>query len=90
MADHTKDGAAPTVDGSPSPISAHHPEKTAVSRRDTSDSEAGHEPKPHLHAKTFLAIFAVCVIYFTQIYNLVGAGAVSIAQLPAICLTLAS
>ncbi|KAK0609584.1 hypothetical protein B0T17DRAFT_621628 [Bombardia bombarda] len=66
----------------PSPTSAHHPEKTAPG---SSGGETGHsdEPKPHLHAKTFLAVFAVCSIYFVQIYNVVGAGAVSayIAQL---------
>lgn len=35
------------------------------------------EPEPHLHAKTFLAVFAVCLIYFAQDFTLVGAGAVS-------------
>jgi len=35
------------------------------------------EPEPHLHAKTFLAVFAVCLIYFAQDFALVGAGAVS-------------
>lgn len=32
---------------------------------------------PHLHAKTFLTVFAVCLIYFAQLINVVGAGAVS-------------
>jgi len=32
---------------------------------------------PHLHAKTFLVVFAVCLIYFVQVVNVVGAGAVS-------------
>ena len=36
------------------------------------------EPVPHLHAKTFLVVFAVCLIYFAQLINVVGAGAVSI------------
>jgi hypothetical protein len=31
---------------------------------------------PHLHAKTFLAVFAVCLIYIAQTFTLVGAGAV--------------
>jgi len=44
-----------------------------VSSSDSQDDE----PKPHLHAKTFLAVFAVCIIYFVQIYNVVGCGAVS-------------
>jgi hypothetical protein len=35
------------------------------------------EPVPHLHAKTFLTIFAVCLIYIAQLINVVGAGAVS-------------
>ncbi|KAG4444107.1 hypothetical protein IFR05_000460 [Cadophora sp. M221] len=33
------------------------------------------EPVPHLHAKTFLVVFAVCLIYFAQLINVVGAGA---------------
>ncbi|KAK3392896.1 major facilitator superfamily domain-containing protein [Podospora didyma] len=33
------------------------------------------EPVPHLHAKTFLAIIAVCMIYIAQLVSLVGAGA---------------
>ncbi len=35
------------------------------------------EPVPHLHAKTYLTVFAVCLIYFAQLINVVGAGAVS-------------
>lgn len=47
--------------------------------KDQSSGSAGsvNGPKPHLHAKTYLAVFAVCAIYFVQIYNVVGAGAVS-------------
>lgn len=41
------------------------------------ESNSADEPKPHLHAKTFLAVFAVCSIYFAQLVTLVGAGAVS-------------
>jgi hypothetical protein len=36
------------------------------------------EPVPHLHAKTFLIVFTVCLIYFAQLINVVGAGAVRI------------
>lgn len=36
------------------------------------------EAKPRLHAKTLLAVGAVCFIYFAQLVTLVGAGAVSI------------
>lgn len=38
--------------------------------------EDADEPVPHLHAKTFLVVFAVCLIYFVQLINVVGAGAV--------------
>ncbi|KAK3934549.1 siderophore iron transporter [Diplogelasinospora grovesii] len=38
-------------------------------------SERSDEPVPHLHAKTFLAVIAVCMIYMAQLVNLVGAGA---------------
>lgn len=35
------------------------------------------EPAAHLHLKTYLVTFAVFCIYFAQLYNLVGLGAVS-------------
>ena len=41
------------------------------------DHEKNDETVPHLHAKTFLIIFAVALIYFTQVVNVVGAGSVS-------------
>jgi hypothetical protein len=44
----------------------------------TSSIEDREEPVPHLHAKTFLTVFAVCLIYFAQLINVVGAGAVRI------------
>ena len=51
-----------------------------TSQRDLARSEGGSssddEPVATLHAKTYLAVFAVCMIYFVQIYNVVGAGAV--------------
>jgi len=34
------------------------------------------EPVPRLHAKTFLALFAVCLIYFAQLVSVIGAGVV--------------
>jgi hypothetical protein len=49
-------------------------EKTAPS---SDENESVDEPVPHLHSKTFLAVLAVCLIYFAQLVNLVGAGAVS-------------
>lgn len=77
MADTAREASS-----SPGTASQHdqHPEKgTAQSSQtaasDTSSSRS--EPRPHLHAKTFLAVFAICVIYFVQIYNVVGSGAVS-------------
>lgn len=46
--------------------------------RDNSASiEDPTEPVPRLHAKTWLTVFAVCLIYFAQLINVVGAGAVS-------------
>ncbi|EXJ67493.1 uncharacterized protein A1O5_09506 [Cladophialophora psammophila CBS 110553] len=33
------------------------------------------EPTPHLHAKTFLIVFAVMVVYMAQLINLTGCGA---------------
>jgi len=40
--------------------------------------EDGQEPIPHLHMKTYLTVFAICLIYFAQLINVVGAGAVSL------------
>jgi len=42
----------------------------------TNSIEERDEPVPHLHAKTFLVVFAVCLIYFAQLINVVGSGAV--------------
>ncbi|KAK3324879.1 major facilitator superfamily domain-containing protein [Apodospora peruviana] len=67
---------------SPVSESAAHAEKSHGLEIISSFSEG--EPKPHLHAKTFLAVFAVCAIYFVQIYNVVGTG----AQTNTIALTL--
>ncbi|CAM1506340.1 Fc.00g059810.m01.CDS01 [Cosmosporella sp. VM-42] len=41
----------------------------------SSTAQEGDGPKPHLHAKTFLAITAMGLIYFAQLVSLVGAGA---------------
>jgi hypothetical protein len=35
------------------------------------------EPRPHVHLTTYLAIFAVCLVYVAQNFAIVGAGAVS-------------
>ncbi len=59
-------------------------EKEALEKEvpSTSSIEDQDEPVPHLHAKTFLTVFAVCLIYFAQLINVVGAGAVSSAYKP--------
>lgn len=43
----------------------------SLSGPDESDTSS-----PHLHAKTFLAVFSVALIYFAQVFNVVGAGSV--------------
>ena len=45
------------------------------------DQEKSDEAVPHLHAKTFLIIFAVALIYFTQVLSVVGTGSVGKYQL---------
>lgn len=40
------------------------------------------EPPPQLHAKTFVAVLAICMLYFTQNFCIVGAGAVSLDSDP--------
>jgi hypothetical protein len=40
------------------------------------DQERSDAPQPHLHAKTFLAVFAVFMIYAAQLFAIVGAGTV--------------
>lgn len=43
---------------------------------DTLPISYGEEPPAHLHAKTFLVVFAVFMIYVAQLINIVGLGAV--------------
>jgi hypothetical protein len=54
-------------------------EKPAVEKPEAlkSSIENKDEPVAQLHAKTFLTVFAVCLIYFAQVINIVGGGAVS-------------
>lgn len=52
-------------------------EKASSNDNDTSEDTESNDRAPHLHAKTFLAVFAVCLIYIAQLISLVGAGAVS-------------
>jgi len=61
-------------DGSQGDATSQKQEKPiAASKMSIEDSN---EPVPHLHAKTYLTVFAVCLIYFAQLVNVVGAGAV--------------
>jgi hypothetical protein len=57
-------------------LDQEHPSETLKTSIEDTD-----EPVPHLHAKTYLTVFAVCLVYFAQVYNLVGAGAVSLNHL---------
>lgn len=43
----------------------------------SSEDEASQVERPRLTLRTFLAVLAVCLIYFAQLISLVGAGAVS-------------
>ncbi|KAH8594881.1 major facilitator superfamily domain-containing protein [Bisporella sp. PMI_857] len=53
-----------------SPVS-HLEKQAAIYSQETHDDDV---PVPHLHAKTFLAVFAVCLIYVAQLINIVGSG----------------
>lgn len=71
-----------TDTGNPSITSESIPEKRITAKEiDIQNVESSEEQQedlqPHLHARTFLAVFAVCLIYFAQDFALVGAGAVS-------------
>ncbi|KAH7126312.1 major facilitator superfamily domain-containing protein [Dactylonectria estremocensis] len=43
--------------------------------RDGLDGEGQGELQPRIHARTFMALFAICLIYFSQTFALVGTGA---------------
>lgn len=87
MSDPTKGGQEPTTVGNlPIATSTNVSEKETATEdavakvaqsTDDEDAEPEFEPQPHLHAKTFLAVSAVYLIYFAQVFSLVGAGAVS-------------
>ncbi|KAK9417630.1 putative Major facilitator superfamily domain-containing protein [Seiridium unicorne] len=40
-----------------------------------SEPNSSHDSRPQVYTKTFLAVFAICLIYFAQLVTLVGAGA---------------
>ncbi|EGS21741.1 uncharacterized protein CTHT_0036080 [Thermochaetoides thermophila DSM 1495] len=50
------------------------PKPTDSSSTSGSNSRSDDEPQPHLHARTFLAVVAVNLIYVAQLFALVGAG----------------
>lgn len=58
--------------------SVENPSEEKPSETVKTSIEDKEEPVPHLHAKTYLTVFAVCLIYFAQLINVVGAGAVSL------------
>ncbi|KAK0730238.1 major facilitator superfamily domain-containing protein [Lasiosphaeris hirsuta] len=74
MADAEKTATTPGSGGQEQPKLAAVATEKAVAGSAHLQAEDD-EPKPHLHAKTFLAVFAVCLIYMAQLVNLVGAGA---------------
>lgn len=47
-------------------------------KADMSQNEQQDEPLTHVHATTFLALLAICLIYFAQTIALVGTGSVSL------------
>lgn len=53
------------------------PKKTAYEATGIGVPSPGHEPQPHVHLTTYLAIFSVCLVYVAQNFAIVGAGAVS-------------
>ncbi|KAL2136145.1 hypothetical protein VTI74DRAFT_5198 [Chaetomium olivicolor] len=56
------------------PPSSENKDATGLSSDSSNSHHGSDEPIPHLHAKTFLAVFAVCLIYFAQLVSIVGAG----------------
>lgn len=68
----------PTTAPSVKRAESSEPEYERPEKVTTSSIEDREDAVPHLHAKTFLTVFAVCLIYFAQLINVVGAGAVRI------------
>ena len=68
---HSPQDSVNMAESKPAAVESH--EKGTAS----DSSSSIDEPTPRLHAKTLLAVLAVCTIYFAQLTTLVGAGAVS-------------
>lgn len=66
-----------SLEAAGTPDKGHATIKEAERHRDGVETEGQSEPQPQIHAKTFLALFAICLIYFSQTFALVGTGAVS-------------
>ncbi|KAH7013643.1 major facilitator superfamily domain-containing protein [Ilyonectria destructans] len=64
-----------SLEAAGTPDKGHATIKEAERRRDGVETEGQSEPQPQIHAKTFLALFAICLIYFSQTFALVGTGA---------------
>jgi hypothetical protein len=69
--------ASGTTSTSPSE-KGHSVVHTSTENNGANEFELVHTP--HLHAKTFLTVFAVCLIYIAQTFTLVGAGAVCLTS----------
>lgn len=73
----------PPTEASPGPQESKQEEVVMTEKSGTIDTaepslRSDDEPKVHLHAKTYMAVLAIGMIYFAQLTTLVGAGAVSI------------
>lgn len=66
--------ADPETSANEAPPSTYSGEKSTAILSTSRGEE--NEPVPRLHLKTYLAVFTVCLIYYAQLVNLVGAGAV--------------
>lgn len=70
-------GSAPAVVPAEQVVSDDNEVDEKTYRDNSASIEDHKEPEARLHAKTWLTVFAVCLIYFAQLINVVGAGAVS-------------
>lgn len=62
------------------PVGDRKASKSSSEPSELSEYDSGSDV--HLDAKTFLAVFAVLLIYFAQLVSLVGAGAVRLSSIP--------
>ena len=69
-----------TVAATRSQSSRSHEKQDPASQVEAVTQGSSGESKPHLHTNTYLAVVAVCAIYFVQIYHVVGTGAVRLGH----------